>query len=86
MTSLAGQWLVDEEFEYAGQLVCRKAGASAGRILESYRKIRASEPSLVDGLEIYSQPAAVVDSVISKCQLEKLKQQPFHAACGLETC
>ena len=38
--------------------------------MESYRKIRASEPSLVDGLEIYSQPAAVVDSVIMKWQLE----------------
>ena len=70
MTSPAGQWLVDEEFEYAGQLVSRKAGASVGRILESYRKIRASEPALVDGLEIYSQPAAVVDSVIMKWQLE----------------
>ena len=63
---LAGQWLADEEFEYAGQLTTRKAGASAGRILEAYRKIRACEPSLVDGLEIYSQPAAVVDSVITK--------------------
>ena len=52
MTSLAGQWLVDEEFEYAGQLITRKAGASAGRILESYRKIRSIESALVDGIEI----------------------------------
>jgi hypothetical protein len=70
MTSLAGQWLADEEFEYAGQLISRKAGGSAGRILESYRKIRSTEPALVDGIKIYSQPAAVVDSVIMKWQLE----------------
>ena len=70
MTSLAGQWLVDEEFEYTGQLITRKAGASAGRTLESYRKIRSTESALVDGIEIYSQPAAVGDSVIMKWQLE----------------
>ena len=54
MPFLADQWPQDEQLEYAGELITRKAGASAGRILESYRKIRASEPALVDGLEIYS--------------------------------
>ena len=40
------------------------AGTSVGRALEAYRKLRTAEPDLVSQVDIMSQPAANVDSVI----------------------
>ena len=39
--------------------------------MSSYREVRAKYPHLVNGLEIYRQPAAVVDSIIMKWMLEE---------------
>ena len=45
-------------------------GASAGRALEAYRKVRKSHPELVAQLDIMSQPASNVDSVILSWVIE----------------
>jgi hypothetical protein len=66
-----GTWIVDEEFEYAGHTIKRFAGKSAGRILHNFRKVRDESPGLLQHLEVYCQPAAVVDSIIQKWMLEK---------------
>ena len=68
--SAEGTWIKDEVFEYAGQVIRRQAGQSAGRVLESFRKVRDTKPELLEHLEVYSQPAAVVDSIIQKWMLE----------------
>ena len=68
--SAEGTWIKDEVFEYAGQVIRRQAGQSAGRVLESFRKVRETKPELLEHLEVYSQPAAVVDSIIQKWMLE----------------
>ena len=38
--------------------------------MESFRKVRDAKPELLQYLEVYSQPAAVVDSIIQKWMLE----------------
>ena len=38
--------------------------------MESWRKVRTEHPELLGHLEVYSQPAAVVDSIIQKWMLE----------------
>ncbi|CAE7374010.1 unnamed protein product, partial [Symbiodinium necroappetens] len=45
---------------------------TAGQIMKSWRKLRANQPELFadDAVRIWSQPAAVVDSVIYRWQLE----------------
>ena len=64
-------WLEDEEFIYAGRKIMRKAGKSAGKVLKSYVDLRNEHPEWFENLEVYSQPAAVVDSVIMKWMLEE---------------
>ena len=60
----AGNWIESESFTYAGREYCRTAGKSAGRVLLPWRRARELQPDLVADLEVYSQPAAVVDGVI----------------------
>jgi hypothetical protein len=64
------QWLEDEEYIYAGRKVSRQQGKSAGRVLKSYVVLRKQHPEWFENLEVYCQPAAVVDSVIMKWMLE----------------
>ena len=65
-----GTWIESEQFEYGGKLYKRTAGKSAGQVLRSYVEVRRAHPEWFEELEIYSQPAAVVDSVIMKWMLE----------------
>ncbi len=62
--SAEGKWIEDEEFVYKNKRTVRKAGKAAGRILESFRKIRTLRPELFEGITVMSQPSAFVDSVI----------------------
>ena len=66
-----GTWREDEAFEYGGKVYKRSAGKSAGRVLCSYVEIRKEHPEWFEELEVFSQPAAVVDSVIMKWMLEE---------------
>ena len=45
-------------------MVKQKAGTSAGRTLYAWRLLRQKRPGLIKEVEVYSQPAAMVDSVI----------------------
>lgn len=65
-----GCWVETEEYEYAGKIYKRIAGKSAGQVLKSYVELRKEKPEWFHTLELYSQPAAVVDSVIMKWMLE----------------
>ena len=65
-----GKFIEAEQFKVGSKTILRGAGTSAGRILEAYRKVRKSHPELVEHLEIMSQPAANVDSVILGWVLE----------------
>ena len=73
--SAAGTWLRTETFSVGEKQVVRKKGASAGRILESYRKLRDSHPDLMSKLEIMSQPASNVDSVILSWCIEAQSEE-----------
>ena len=59
-----GTWIKTETFQVGEKTITHSAGTSAGRALEGFRKVRASHPDLVSQLEIMSQPASNVDSVI----------------------
>ena len=63
--SESGHWVREEKFVFNGKLVHRRAGESAGRILEPARKVRASHPELISQLsDVYSQPGATVDTIL----------------------
>ena len=65
-----GKWLRTETFRIGSKEVVHTKGASAGRALEAYRKVRKSHPELVAQLDIMSQPASNVDSVILSWVIE----------------
>ena len=56
-------------------VITHTQGHSVGRILEAYRKLRASHPDLMSQLEIMSQPASNVDSVILAWCIEAQAEQ-----------
>ena len=68
---LHGVWCNDEVFSVGGVVTTRKAGESCGRVLEAWRRVRHFRPELLDGIEIYQQPAAVVDGVLTKWITER---------------
>ena len=65
-----GTWLKTETFRMGSKSVTHFEGQPVGRALEAYRKVRASHPELVSELEIMSQPASNVDSVILSWSVE----------------
>ena len=78
---MPGQWarlsnisedgkLRTETFRIGSKEVVHTKGASAGRALEAYRKVRKGHPELVAELDIMSQPASNVDSVILSWVIE----------------
>ena len=77
-----GCWIEDELYEYAGKTFKKAAGTSAGRVLAPYVQLRREHPECFADLEVYSQPAAVVDSVIMKWMLEaQAKEFPCSIWC-----
>ena len=78
--SADGKWLRTERFKIGAKEIAHSQGASVGRILEAYRKVRASHPELVAQLDIMSEPAANVDSVILSWCIEK---QATEHPCSL---
>ena len=73
-------WIEDEECIFGGKAISRVAGKSAGRVVKSYVDLRKEHPEWFEDLEVYSQPAAVVDSVIMKWMLE---EQCKHFPCSI---
>ena len=62
-------------FTYNGRLVDRKAGASAGKLMTSWRKARSLNPSLFEQISVMSQPSANVDAIIFSWSIQKLCRQ-----------
>ena len=80
--SQTGHWLEDEVFEYAGKTVVREKGQKASTLLmKNWRALRARKPELfADGqVLVWSQPCAVVDSVIYRWQLEQDRKEGRQA-------
>ena len=73
--SADGKWLRTESFKIGAKEIVH-----SHKILEAYRKVRASHPELVAQLDIMSQPAANVDSVILSWCIEK---QATEHPCSL---
>ena len=68
----SGRFLKDESFEFAGKLVCRKAGSSAGNLLRGWRDAREQAPHLFTQICVMSQPSANVDGIIFAWSQESL--------------
>ena len=68
--SANGTWLKTESFQVADKVITHTQGEKVGRILAAYRKLRASDPHLFTSVEVMSQPAANVDSVILSWSIE----------------
>ena len=73
--SASGTWLKTESFSVGDTVITHTQGHSVGRILEAYRKLRASHPDLMSQVEIMSQPASNVDSVILAWCIEAQAEQ-----------
>ena len=75
--SSSGTWLSNESFSVGDKTVHRKAGENVGRILLPYRRLREEHPQLFSKVDIMSQPASNVDSVILKWVIEaQAKEYP----------
>ena len=68
----SGRFLKDERFEFAGKLVCREKGSSAGNLLRGWRLARQKNPALFREISVMSQPSANVDGIIFAWSQEAL--------------
>ena len=66
-----GTWKESEKYVYGGRNFKREAGKCAGRVMMPWRELRERRPEWFEDLEVYCQPAAVVDSIIMKWMLEE---------------
>ena len=69
--SEAGRWVETERFVFAGEEIVREAGERAHPgLMRTWRKLRSERPDLfqTDKLRVWSQPSAVVDSVVYSWQ------------------
>ena len=83
--SQAGYFLEAEQFEYAGQTVRREKGQKApGTLMRQWRQLRTARPELfqADQVRVWSQPSAVVDSVVYKWQ-QQLESSEYRQAVDL---
>lgn len=80
--SQKGTWVKSEKFQLGSKTVRRHKGKPVpGSLMRTWRKLRASQPELfADGsIKVWSQPAAVVDSVIYRWQLESEAEEHRQA-------
>ena len=81
--SADGHWLQDETFCLNGETIFRKAGEAVGAtLMKEWRQLRADRPELFHTLRIWAQPAAVVDSIVWRWQLD-LEGSEFRAVVRL---
>ena len=71
--------LEDEEFVVktgsGEELVKRKKGQSVGAHMRDLVKMKQEHPGLFEGLEVYTQPSAVVDSLVTKWSMESMQRR-----------
>ena len=70
-----GRWIKHEEFQVGSKTFVHGQGRSVGRILESWRQLRKDRPELFERIEVMSQPAANVDSLILSWVIESQAEQ-----------
>ncbi|CAE8706526.1 unnamed protein product [Polarella glacialis] len=70
-----GKWKEYERYQYGGKLIERKAGKCVGMILKSWVQMRKRKPELFENWEVYSQPGAVVDTIIQSWELEEQSEE-----------
>ena len=83
--SQTGHWVESESFEFQGQTVRREAGQKVpGVLMRQWRQLRQERPELfqTDQLLIWSQPSAVVDSIVYKYQ-QLLESREYKQAIDL---
>ncbi|CAE7488170.1 unnamed protein product [Symbiodinium sp. CCMP2592] len=79
--SQEGTWIKSECFQVGSKTVRRRAGQRVpGQVMRTWRKLRQTQPHLFDGsVRVWCQPAAVVDSVIYRWQLELESEEHSQA-------
>ena len=70
-----GRWIKHEEFQVGSKTFVHGQGRSVGRVLESWRQLRKDRPELFERIEVMSQPAANVDSLILSWVIESQAEQ-----------
>ncbi|CAE7627376.1 unnamed protein product [Symbiodinium sp. CCMP2592] len=85
--SQEGTWIKSECFQVGSQTVRRRAGQRVpGQVMRTWRKLRDTQPHLFDGsVRVWCQPAAVVDSVIYRWQLELESEEHSQAVQLVDT-
>ena len=70
-----GRRIKHEEFQVGSKTFVHGQGRSVGRVLESWRQLRKDRPELFERIEVMSQPAANVDSLILSWVIESQAEQ-----------
>ena len=65
----------DESFRYDNKVIKRVKGASAGNIMKSWRDIRKEPGALFEDIQVYAQPAAVIDGIVQVWILKDLGKE-----------
>ena len=69
--SQEGTWIQSETFGIAGVVHSHEAGQPVGNAMQAWRKLRQSDPSLLEGFRIWHSPTAFVNSVIYAWQQQE---------------
>ena len=70
-----GCFIKDEQFDYAGKRVVRRAGQNARGLMKSFVALRKDCPDLFKNLVVMQQPAAFIDGILHHWSLEDLFQR-----------
>jgi len=70
-----GTWVKSETFLWQGREVKRISGNSVGKLMLPWRRLRHSNPELLENLSVYTQPSGNVDSIILTWMIEELSEQ-----------
>ena len=73
--SQTGKWIETERFKFGDKVIVRHKGASVGKLMLGWRKLRKEHPEMFQNIFIYQQPSAFVDSLIQKWMLQDLQSE-----------
>ena len=77
--------MADEQYRLGEELIVRKAGQSAGKLMCQWRALRKSQPQLFQGLLVWQQPSAFVDGVLYSW-MQRLEGQEHMQLVRLVDC
>ena len=67
-----GCFIKDEQFDYVGKSVVRRAGQNARGLMKGFVTLRKDCPDLFKNLVVMQQPAAFIDGILHHWSLEDL--------------